>query len=299
MLIKSYTVEIFPKYFSKILDEKNSIPYLEQLRVKEYSHAINEIPGHRRAIIPWSGGLDSTSCLLMAIESGLDIVTVNFNYGQDYYNKEFARIKYLREKLTKNNSVNWIEHFEIDITQLIAEVKKQFVGDWDYIIPFRNFIILMEASMLSCSQDYDEVWFGCVQGEIPFSGGDKSSIFLNEMKYLLGLRKRQLVTPLVGLTKTDLVYWACCDDYRYECIKNTVSCFSGGNYEHCGHCQSCFNRAVAFYSCGHIDDCGFIPSSKELQPFVKSYKKKLEIFDYYSPVRKRQLINFIEYLSKL
>ncbi len=276
--------------------QKDSIPYLEQLRVKEYSERIDPVPGIRRAFIPWSGGLDSTSCLFMALESGIDVTTVSFNYGQEYWNKESASTRQIRDKL-KNSCTNWIMHIEIDINYLVEELHKMFSGNWGHIFPLRNYIILKMISDLEYIKPYDEIWFGVVQGEIPYSGGDKSSIFLSYMKKFMGDRELQLVLPLIGLNKSDLLHWSLRKEVRYNTLVETVSCFSGNGGTHCGKCQSCFNRAVAFFGVNKLKDCGFKFEESDLLDFAERYKTKLQKEDYYSPSRKSDIINFINYLS--
>ena len=235
----------------------------------------------------------------MALESGLEVKTINVNYGQTYYDKEFEHIKSLSTLIEDLYPESWKNHLEVDVSSLNSNLKRRFKGEWKHIFPFRNYIILEEAAK-HIENKYSEIWFGCVQGEIPFSGGDKSAIFLTTMKETLGSRDIQLVLPLVAMNKSDILNWAVNEkETRFNIVCHTISCFNGEGTNHCGECKSCFNRAVAFHSAGMVNKCGFKPQKESLRPLVESYKKKLKEFDHYSPIRRKQINNFINYIENL
>src|SRR5687768_2671277 len=91
-----------PNYLETVLEDITNPLLLEQLRVKEYSQQLALIPGSRNTVIPWSGGLDSTASLLIALESGCTIHTVNFNYGRNIINKRRMQFRILNKKLNNH-----------------------------------------------------------------------------------------------------------------------------------------------------------------------------------------------------
>ena len=299
MNISQKTIKEIPNYLETILIDKDNLFYQEQIRVKEYSNKIPVMSGSRKAVIPWSGGLDSTASLLMAFESGLEVITININYGQSYYDKELFHIKNLISSIRKLYGSLWNQHIEVDISWLDKRLKNELTGEWKHIFPFRNYIILEEAAK-HCDQEFSEIWFSCVQGEIPYSGGDKSAVFLASMKELVGKKNLQLVLPLVALNKTDILNWSMEDiDSRFDIIKNTISCFDGDGIDHCGKCQSCFNRAVAIFNSGVMKDCGLKIDKVMMKEWTDLYQEKLTKYDHYSPIRRKQLIKFIKYVESL
>lgn len=292
------TLSKVPPYLSESI-ENETIPYLEQIRVKEYSKRLPPLDGKRIAIIPWSGGLDSTTSLIMAIEAGISIKTIFLNYGQPYIKKELLATKKLERLIrSKYPEADWNEHHVVDVHFLDDVIKSKFKGEWGHIFPMRNFLILEESAAIAPSDRYSEIWFSSVQGEMPYSGGDKSVVFLTYMKEILGKRSINLTTPLVGLTKADMVQWAITQPIRFPIIQDTISCFNGEGNAHCGECQACFNRAVAFYAADRLSVSGVPYQSKALQNFAESYVLKLAKESYYSPTRRTQLQQFIKFIRQ-
>jgi 7-cyano-7-deazaguanine synthase len=301
--MKIYTKKLdsTPSYLEKIINDPQSIIKLEQERVKEYSERKEPLRGNRIILIPWSGGLDSTASLIMAIESGCSVKTVFFNYGQEYVEKENKTVQQLIKTISNSIEVTkerWKAHHVIDISILYKHTQKQFNGDWGHIFPLRNYILLKESSLLLKDISYSEIWFSCIQGEIPFSGGDKSIVFLAEMQKELLSENIILTTPLIGLNKSDIIRWSQQKNYRYEIIKNTLSCFNGETDVPCGKCQACFNRLVGFASAGVSKDVGFIPSPDNLSTFITKYKKLFQSESHYSITRKEDMLSLIDSLSK-
>lgn len=295
------TITELPDYLVPVISDKENIVYLEQLRVKEYSNKLATLAGNRKALIPFSGGLDSTASLLMALESGVDVITVNFNYGQTYFEKERKVIQNIEDliKVKYTESYNlWKSHYEIDISWIDQALKAKLEGNWKHIFPFRNYVIIQETAKLANKEEFTELWFSCVKGEVPYSGGDKSIVFLSKMSDILSTENILLVTPHLGLEKTDIVNWALSDLRRYDIIKETISCFGDKEKRQCGECQSCFNRGVAFFSNGKIEDVGFDATLVGLKEFTNYYKMQLNQTNYYSSTRKSQVQRFISFLEK-
>lgn len=297
--MKKHTKRIkkLSKEIISLISDKSSIPRLEQLRVKEYKDRIEKVNGEKLVIIPWSGGLDSTTCLLMALESSCKVQTVFFDYGQSYANKERKAIERILSKLNGTEfSDQLISHVDLDISWLADDMADLFPGDWRHIFPMRNLIILLLATEQS-DHDFKEVWFGAVQGEIPFSGGDKSEVFTKYMrKYLLNEHNTVLHTPLSNITKGDMVNWAAAYKSRLDIIKETVSCFDSRNDSHCSQCQACFNRAVGFYNADKLDASGLNMNNDSFKEHARSYIDKLKENDYYSFRRRDELNKFIKEL---
>lgn len=295
------TINKIPAYLKKLLSLEDNAIRLEQERVKEFSNRKKPLTGDRKVILPWSGGLDSTSSLLMALESGCYVTTVSFNYGQEYVEKEKQAINTIKSLVLKNYPQAkelWKEQYFIDISWLDCTVKKIMGGTWDYIFPLRNYFILKEASKLSCKKTYDELWFSCIQGEIPYSGGDKSIVFLSELQKEMVKKNIILITPLIGLNKADIVRWANQKKERWKVIKKTLSCFTGSGKGQCGKCQACFNRLVGFATAGKIKNVGFEPQYENLKPFVHKYEKVFNKEKYYSDSRKADINIIINLLKK-
>ncbi len=288
-----------PDEIVRLIKDAESTPHKEQLRVKEYSDRIPVLKGKKHVIIPWSGGLDSTVQLLMALESSLEVTTVFFDYGQSYVEKEEEATEKIIEILSNSEySQQHVGHIRLDIAWLENQMAELFPGEWEHIFPMRNLIILLLAANVIDISDR-ELWFGAVQGEIPYSGGDKSEVFIRYMReYLMKKHDVVLRTPLATLTKGDMVFWASKYPERMEVLKASVSCFDSASVSQCSKCQACFNRAVGFINGGAADESGIDYETPEMAEFAESYKKKLNDNSYYSYRRRKEISNFIEYIKK-
>jgi len=300
MKISTKTIKHIPPYLSTVIQNLDDPINLEQIRVKEFSLKIPPHPGNRHIYLLWSGGLDSTSALLMALESGCHITTINFNYGQQYFNKEESTINQLTNSIKKKypqSSDLWQNHISIDISWLSQKTAEEFGGQWGHIFPLRNYVLIRETANLISKPNFQEIWFSCVQGEIPFSGGDKSILFLSQIQKQLSNTNLVLITPLIGFNKTDLVQWAYSNPTRWPLITNTISCFNGMGQSHCGQCQACFNRLVGFFNAGQTDSVGFPINKSNLTPFSQKYHQLLDSHHHYSITRRAQIQQLINFLA--
>jgi 7-cyano-7-deazaguanine synthase len=287
-----------PEYIVSLLDNQESELFKEQIRQKEYSEVIPKLKGERHAYVLWSGGLDSTTALLMALESNIKVTTVNFNYGQSYYEKELAHIKKLTPLIENEYSTTkWVEHISIDISMMDEHMKSLLPGTWGHIFPVRNYILLYEVYKIIKKHPYTEIWFGCIEGEIDFSGGDKSMVFITEAQKQFMESNVRLVTPLIGMGKADCVRWTMDKQRRYEAIKESISCFSGDGLSHCGKCMSCFNRGVGFNAAGKIDDVGYSVSLQNLSPWIEYYSDRILSDNPYSITKLEDIQTYIDFIK--
>lgn len=298
MIKETLIINEIPKYLNDLLRDTDSELFKEQIRQKEYSQALPVREGQRHVFLPWSGGLDSTTSLLIALESSVKVTTVNFNYGQSYYEKEKVVIETLINKINEHYDTSlWVNHLSVDISWLDSETKKHFGGEWGHIFPVRNYILLSEVFSFAKKVTFSEIWFSCVQGEIGYSGGDKSIVFLNETQKQFIKENVLLIMPLIGMGKSDIVRWAMQYGHRYDIIKRTISCFSGDGEKHCGKCMSCFNRAVGFNSAGKLEDVGFKASKENLKDWIEYYQKRIQGSNPYSVTKRKDILDLINILN--
>ncbi|MFQ1017847.1 7-cyano-7-deazaguanine synthase QueC [Gilliamella sp. BG7] len=203
----------------------------------------------RKALVIFSGGQDSTTCLLQAIaDYGRENVqAISFRYGQRHA-IELEKAKWIADDLgikqtvidtsvikqTTNNAL-------IDDAQ---EIKAAQDGDYpNTFVDGRNMLFLLLAGCHAKQQGISDIIIGVC--ETDFSGyPDCRDVFIKSMNVSMNLAMDyafNLITPLMYLTKAQT--WEMADklDYLDYVQKNTHTCYYGVEGG-CGKCPSCLLR---------------------------------------------------------
>jgi 7-cyano-7-deazaguanine synthase len=221
-----------------------------------------------KAVIVFSGGLDSV-CTTTYLQKRYDLYGITFSYGQKA-DKE-VKIAQQFSKLLK-----FKEHKIVDIgfmkdlyenTNALTNSKITIPAKFDYSIvaPIRNAIFLSIASAWAFSKEAEIVAYGAHIGDTQYP--DCRPTFtklltkaLNEGEIdgiNLGLRKKvKIWSPFMdNLSKSDLLK----KGYKElgEQIFKSWSCYSN-NKIHCGKCESCNNRKLAFLKSKILDKTRYL-----------------------------------------
>lgn len=209
-----------------------------------------------KAVIVFSGGLDSV-CTATYLRKQYDLYGITFSYGQ----KAGKEVKVAQQfsKLLK-----FKEHKVVDIgfmkdlyekTNALTNSKIEIPSKFDYSIvaPIRNAIFLSITSAWAFSKKAELVAYGAHLGDMRYPDCRPTfarllSKALNEGEIdgiKLGLRKKiRIWSPFMeNLSKSDLLK----NGYAElgEHIFKSWSCY-GNTKIHCGKCESCNNRKLAF-----------------------------------------------------
>lgn len=203
----------------------------------------------RKALVIFSGGQDSTTCLLQAIaDYGRENVqAISFHYGQRHA-IELEKAKWIAKDLgikqtvidtsvikqTTNNAL-------IDDSQ---EIKAAQDGDYpNTFVDGRNMLFLLLAGCHAKQQGIADIIIGVC--ETDFSGyPDCRDIFIKSMNVSMNLAMDyafNLITPLMYLTKAQT--WEMADKLGYldYVQQHTHTCYYGVDGG-CGKCPSCLLR---------------------------------------------------------
>jgi len=209
-----------------------------------------------KAIIVFSGGLDSV-CTATYLRKQYDLYGITFSYGQ----KADKEVKVAQQfsKLLK-----FKEHKVVDIgfmkdlyekTNALTNSKIEIPSKFDYsiVVPIRNAIFLSIASAWAFSKKDELVAYGAHLGDMRYPDCRPTfarllSKALNEGEIdgiKLGLRKKIIIwSPFMeNLSKSDLLKNGHTE--LGEHIFKSWSCY-GNTKIHCGKCESCNNRKLAF-----------------------------------------------------
>ncbi|WP_412677278.1 7-cyano-7-deazaguanine synthase QueC [Bacillus smithii] len=197
-----------------------------------------------KAVVVFSGGQDSTTCLFWALKNFQEVQAVTFDYGQRH-RKEIEVAKTIADDLGVKHTVldmsllnqlapNALTRKEIEIEQKEGELPTTFVDG-------RNLLFLSFAAVLAKQSGARHIITGVC--ETDFSGyPDCRDVFIKSLNVTLNLAMDYefvIHTPLMWLNKAQT--WELADqlgalDYVRE---NTLTCYNGIMADGCGHCPAC------------------------------------------------------------
>lgn len=217
-----------------------------------------------KALVLNSGGVDSTTCLALAIDKygAENVVTARAYYGQrhgkelecakriaehygiQFYDLDLCNVFAHSDCALLKLSPNKIEHSSYD--QQIAESHGQGVATY---VPFRNGVFVSCAASLALQvfKGEETTLFAGMHKEdvIGRAYADCDSNFVDYMAKAISIgtyEKIHLVAPFVDMTKAEIVRVGLSLDVPYEL---TWSCYEGGE-KACGKCATCLARLEAF-----------------------------------------------------
>lgn len=221
-----------------------------------------------KALVLFSGGVDSTTCLGLAIEryGKENVIALSVSYGQKH-EKEIEASK----KIAQHYGV---EHLYLDLGAIFQysncsllshsteEIPEEAYAEQltktdgkpvSTYVPFRNGLFLSSAASIALSKDCNVIFYGAHSDDAAGSAyPDCSDAFNQAMKDAIYLGSGNQVTieaPFVNWTKADVVKKGLELNVPYEL---TWSCYEGGE-KPCGKCGTCIDRAAAFEKNGVKD----------------------------------------------
>ncbi len=215
----------------------------------------------KKAIVLFSGGLDSTTLLYYAKNKGFDVECLIFNYGQRH-NKEIKnaieiatrlKLKYhlIKFALPWKGSSLIEKSVDIPVHQLIDS--KNIPSTY---VPARNIIFLSFAASFAEAIGANAIFIGV--NAIDYSGyPDCRPVFVDAFQEVLkqGLKAGvegkpiKIHAPLIKKTKAQIIKLGLKLKVPYHL---TWSCYQGGK-KPCGKCDSCALREEGFISAGQRD----------------------------------------------
>ena len=221
-----------------------------------------------KAIVLSSGGVDSTTCLAVAIDKygSENVISLSVYYGQKH-NKELEAARAVAEYYR-------VRHIELDLKPIFEDSKCSLLMQNESAIPkesyaeqlnktkgkpvstyvpFRNGLFLSVAASIAISNGCEEIYYGAHADD---SAGnaypDCSDAFTNAMSEAINLGSGCRLTikaPFVNCNKAQVVKRGLELNVPYEL---TWSCYEGGD-KPCGRCGTCIDRQKAFEANGVKD----------------------------------------------
>ncbi len=221
-----------------------------------------------KALVLVSGGLDSTTCLGLAVKKygKENVVALSVYYGQKH-DKEITSAK----EVTEYYDVEWLQldlskMFEYSDCSLLSHSKKEIPKESyakqlektngtpvSTYVPFRNGLFLSSAAAIALSKGCSYIYYGAHSDDAAGNAyPDCSDAFnkaMHDAVYIGSGNQLQIEAPFVNMTKADVVKLGLELNVPYEL---TWSCYEGGD-KPCGVCGTCIDRQAAFEKNGVMD----------------------------------------------
>jgi 7-cyano-7-deazaguanine synthase len=224
---------------------------------------------HKSALVLFSGGQDSTTCLAYALKRYPRVETLGFDYGQRHHVEMQARLDVLqritdvmpqaRDRLGQDHVLNLAVLGQVSETSLTRDMAFQMSesGLPNTFVPGRNLLFLTLAAALAYRRDLRVLVTGVC--ETDFSGYPDcrdDTMKAMQLALSLGMDLRILIeTPLMWIDKAETWEMARAlggDDLVQLIIEHSHTCYLGDRvHRHawgygCGTCPACQLRAVGW-----------------------------------------------------
>lgn len=198
------------------------------------------------ALVVFSGGQDSTTCLFWAKREFQKVYALSFLYGQKHAQEvEIARSIAQKADVEFDvmdvSFIGTLGHNSLTDQTIIMDSEKPEEGAPNTFVPGRNLFFLSIAAVYAREQNINHLVTGVSQTD--FSGyPDCRDTFIKSLNVTLNLAiDTQFVihTPLMWIDKSQT--WALADKLGvFELIRNeTMTCYNGIPGDGCGHCPAC------------------------------------------------------------
>ncbi|MDE4083911.1 7-cyano-7-deazaguanine synthase QueC [Planococcus maritimus] len=202
---------------------------------------------NEKAVVVFSGGQDSTTCLFWALEQFSEVLAVTFDYGQRHaqeidHAKRIAKTLGVSLQVLDMGLINQLSANAL--TRDSIKVEEQTDGPPSTFVPGRNLLFLSFAAIYADAFGARHLVTGV--SETDFSGyPDCRDTFIRSLNVTLNLSMdKQFVihTPLMWLDKAGV--WELSDQLgAFEFVQNeTLTCYHGIPATGCGTCPSCVLR---------------------------------------------------------
>ncbi len=221
-----------------------------------------------KALVLFSGGLDSTVCLAMAVEKhgAKNVLALSVSYGQKHKKEieasEAIAAHYGVERLTldlgeifKGSQCTLLEGAKKDIPheEYADQLTKSGGTPVSTYVPFRNGLFLSAAAAIALSRGCSEIWYGAHADDgagnaYPDTGAPFNKAISDAIRFGSG-EALQVAAPFIDKPKAAVVEEGARLGVPFE---KTWSCYEGRE-KACGVCGTCRDRLRSFAACGLSD----------------------------------------------
>ena len=199
-----------------------------------------------QAVVVFSGGQDSTTCLLWAMKKYSKVYAVSFDYNQRHI-LELQCAKEICEKLGVQQTVldmsllNQLAPNSLTRNDMKVDEDAPSSGTPNSFVDGRNMVFLTFVAIFAKQKGITDIITGVSQSD--FSGyPDCKDVFIKSLNTTLNLAmdyEFDIITPLMWIDKEET--WEMADKLGgFDIIKDmTLTCYNGIKGDGCGKCPSC------------------------------------------------------------
>ena len=221
-----------------------------------------------KALVLFSGGLDSSTCLALAVEKygAENVLALSIYYGQKHDKEISASERVAMHYGVKHQKLDLAKIFEGSDCTLLkgadGDIPKESYAEQlaesdgkpvSTYVPFRNGLFLSSAASIALSHGCEVIYYGAHSDDAAGNAypdcSEKFNRAMNEAIFLGSGEQLRIEAPFVSLTKADVVKKGTELGVPFEL---TWSCYEGGE-KPCGLCGTCRDRAAAFAANGVAD----------------------------------------------
>ena len=201
---------------------------------------------NRSALVLFSGGQDSTTCLFWALQRFSAVRALCVAYGQRHQQEvEVARTIAAKVQvpfhLLDGSIISKLSDNALINTKIIMDEATPQDSYPNTFVPGRNLLFLTFAAIIARSHEIKDIVTGV--SEADYSGyPDCREAFIQAANTTLNLAMDEnfiIHTPLMRYNKAQV--WKLADELGvFDLVKNeTLTCYHGIMAEGCGHCPAC------------------------------------------------------------
>lgn len=200
----------------------------------------------KSALVVFSGGQDSTTCLYWAKKHFDEVYALTFRYGQKHVKEvdiaaDIAREAGVHHDVMDVSFIGTLGHNSLTDPTMLMDADRPQGGVPNTFVPGRNLFFLSIAAVYARERGIFHLVTGVSQTD--FSGyPDCRDSFMKSLNVTLNLSMDEqfsIHTPLMWLDKAQT--WALADELGvFDLVRQrTLTCYNGIPGDGCGHCPAC------------------------------------------------------------
>lgn len=206
-----------------------------------------------KAVVVFSGGQDSTTCLFWAKEKFKEVIAVSFDYNQRHKlelecAKDICKKHNFEHHILDMNLLNQLAPNALTRTDIKVDKEAPKENLPNTFVDGRNLLFLTFAAIFAKQRSIKNIITGVSQSD--YSGyPDCRDVFIKSLNVTLNLSmdyQFDIHTPLMWIDKAQT--WQLADDLGVvKIIKNeTLTCYNGVIGDGCGNCPACHLREKGY-----------------------------------------------------
>jgi len=211
----------------------------------------------KKAVVIYSGGMDSFTVLHKALREGYEVHALSFDYGQrhkkelDFANAVCKQLQ-ISHKIVDITAINQLlQGSSLTSDIAIPEGEYSVENMKSTVVPNRNMILLSLATGYAISLKAGAVFYGAHHDDSAVYPDCRPEFVhaVNEVTQIADWNPVEIVAPYLNASKSDILKDGLAMDLDYS---QTWTCYNGRE-KACGLCGACYSRLKAFEAQGQID----------------------------------------------